>query len=119
MRATVAADLSTSRLDTIVVDTVSVRASVADGMAAIQKLYALGSHTAATATGTFGLIAGRTGTLNYHVDVDSLGALNRWIPRTAGDTAPIRTASGCCRAGAYAAQRPTRRASRARRKWSV
>jgi hypothetical protein len=89
MRTTVAADLSTSRLVTIVVDTMSVRASVANGVANIQKLYALGSHTAASATGTFGLLAGRTGTLNYHVDVDSLGALNRWIPRMAGDTTPV------------------------------
>ncbi len=94
MRTTVAADLSTSRLDTIVVDTVSVRATVANGVADIQKLYALGSHTAANATGTFGLVAGRTGTLNYHVDIDSLGALNRWIPRTAGDTAPIQPRPG-------------------------
>jgi translocation and assembly module TamB len=94
MSGTIAADLSTSRLDTIVVDTVSVRANIANGVADIQKLYALGSHTAANVTGTFGLIAGRKGTLAYHVDIDSLGALNRWIPRTAGDTLPVSPRPG-------------------------
>ena len=89
MHATVAADLSASRLDTVNVDTVSVRANIANGLADIQKLYVLGSHTAANATGTFGLVAGRSGTLAYRVNVDSLGALNRWIPHAAGDSIPI------------------------------
>jgi translocation and assembly module TamB len=40
MRTTVAADLSTSRFDTIAVDTASVRATLANGLAQIQRLYA-------------------------------------------------------------------------------
>ena len=89
MHTSISADLSTSRLDSIVVDTVSVRATIVDGIANIAKLYASGAHTKATVSGALGLTSGRGGTLAYHVDVDSLGALNRWIPRSAGDTAAV------------------------------
>lgn len=89
MRATIAADMGTSRWDSIAVDSVSVRARLADGLAEIQRLYATGAHTMATVSGTFGLTHGRTGTLRYVVNVDSLGAFNRWIPRTAGAHAPV------------------------------
>jgi translocation and assembly module TamB len=94
MRAAVAADLSTSRLDSIVVDSVSVRADIAGGMANIQRLFALSSHTKATVSGTLGLTSGRSGTLAYHVDVDSLGALSRWIPRLASDTGVVAPRPG-------------------------
>jgi translocation and assembly module TamB len=82
MHTTLAADLSTSRWDSIAADTMSVRASVAGGVAQVQRLYASGAHTAATVTGNFGLVRGRTGELTYKVAVDSLGAFNRWLPRT-------------------------------------
>ncbi|MGE5100173.1 MAG: translocation/assembly module TamB domain-containing protein, partial [Deltaproteobacteria bacterium] len=88
MHSTIEADLSTSRLDTIAVDTMSVRASIAGGLATVQKLYASGAHTAANVSGTFGLARDRTGELTYRVAVDSLGAFNRFLPRTPG-AAPL------------------------------
>lgn len=89
MRATFAADLATSRWDSIAVDSVALRASVANGVADIAKLYARGAHTQANIAGTFGLAKGRSGDLTYQIDVDSLGAYNRWLPRTAGSNTPV------------------------------
>jgi hypothetical protein len=89
MHTTLAADLSTSRWDSIAVDTMSVRVSVAGGMADVAKLYASGAHTAATVSGTFGLARDRSGELAYKVAVDSLGAFNRWFPKTPGATATV------------------------------
>lgn len=100
MNATLAADLSTSRWDTIAVDTMSVRMRLAGGLADVQRLYAHGSHTNANVSGTFGLVRGRTGTLTYDVSTDSLGAFNRWLPRSTGATTPIAPRPGV-RAAAF------------------
>jgi translocation and assembly module TamB len=81
MRTTVAADLATSRWDTLAVDTASVRATLANGLAQIQRLYAVGYHTAANVTGSFGLTRATSGELTYKLAVDSLGAFNRWLPK--------------------------------------
>jgi len=113
MQATIAADLSTSRLDTIVVDTVSVRANVAGGVANIQKLYASGAHTKATVSGALGLTSGRSGTLAYRVDIDSLGALNRWIPGLAGDTAAVAPRPGLVARAVRQAKADSARVARA------
>jgi translocation and assembly module TamB len=94
MRATFAADLATSRWDSIAVDSIALRASVANGLADIAKLYARGAHTEANVAGTFGLVRGRSGDLTYQVGVDSLGAYNRWIPRSAGSSTPIAPRPG-------------------------
>lgn len=83
MRATLAADLSTSRWDTVAVDTASIRVNIADGLADVDRLYAAGYHAVASAHGSFGLSRTRNGTLTYRVAIDSLGALNRWLPRSA------------------------------------
>ncbi|MEP6493990.1 MAG: translocation/assembly module TamB domain-containing protein [bacterium] len=80
MHSTIAADFSTSRWDSVAVDSLSVRATLADGVAAIKSLYAHGAHTTATASGAFGIAEGHTGDLAYKIAVDSLGAFNRWIP---------------------------------------
>jgi len=89
MRATIAADLSTSKWDSIAVDSLSVRANIGNGLAEIQRLYAIGAHTTAAASGSFGLVRGRSGTLTYRVAVDSLGAFNRWIPQSPGSKTPV------------------------------
>lgn len=94
MDATLAADLSTSRWDSIAVDTVSVRLRLAGGLANVQRLYAHGAHTSANASGAFGLTRDRTGTLTYTVSTDSLGAFNRWLPRTPGSTTPVAARPG-------------------------
>jgi translocation and assembly module TamB len=90
MQLALAADLSTSRWDSIAVDTVSVRGSISDGLAKVDKLYALGAHTTANVSGSFGLTRNRFGELTYKLAVDSLGALNRWIPRQPGAKVAIQ-----------------------------
>ena len=89
MRTTIAADLATSRWDSIAVDTLSVRATLAGGLATIQKLYAFGAHTQAQVSGSFGLTRQQSGQLAYDVTVDSLGAYNRWLPKSAGSSTPV------------------------------
>ena len=81
MRTTIAADLSTSRWDTLAVDTATVRATLADGLAQIQRLHAVGYHATANVSGSFGLTRTTSGQLTYNVAIDSLGALNRWLPK--------------------------------------
>jgi translocation and assembly module TamB len=81
MRSTIAADLSASRWDTLAVDTASVHATLANGLAQIQHLYAHGYDVMADVTGSFGLTRTTSGELTYKVAIDSLGALNRWLPK--------------------------------------
>ena len=104
MRSTFAADLSASSLDTLSIDSASVRASIADGVARIERLEGRGSHALASAQGTFGLVRGRSGELTYRVDVDSLGAFNRFIPRSRADTGMMAPRPGVT-ARAYARAR--------------
>ncbi len=109
MRATLAADLSTSKWDTLGVDSAIVRANVANGLAEIQRLDVRAPHTLATAQGSFGLVRGRSGQLTYRVGVDSLGAYNRFLPRTAADTGmvpprPMRAARALAQARADSAR---------------
>jgi hypothetical protein len=82
MRTTIDADLSTSRWDTLAVDTASVHATLNNGLAQIRRLYAHGYHADANVTGSFGLTRATSGELTYKVAVDSLGAFNRWLPKT-------------------------------------
>ena len=87
----VAADFSTSHLirgaDSIALDTLSIRATAANGDAHLEKLFAGGAQTRATASGSFGLTAGHIDSLTYAIVVDSLGALNRWLPKSSDSTA--------------------------------
>jgi translocation and assembly module TamB len=94
MRATFAADFATSRWDSIAVDSVALRANVANGMADIAKLYARGAHTEANVSGTFGLARGRSGDLTYSVNIDSLGAYNRWLPKSTTAGGPVAPRPG-------------------------
>ncbi|HMA23286.1 MAG TPA: translocation/assembly module TamB domain-containing protein, partial [Gemmatimonadaceae bacterium] len=96
LHSTIAADLSTSRwgMDSIAVDTMSVRASIAGGVADVQRLYVSGAHTAANVSGTFGLARNRTGELTYRVAVDSLGAFNRLLPRPPVAATPVAPRPG-------------------------
>ncbi|HEY4218934.1 MAG TPA: translocation/assembly module TamB domain-containing protein [Gemmatimonadaceae bacterium] len=89
MRTSVVADLSTSRWDSIAVDTASVSASVSNGLLDVQRLYAHGAHTSANVSGTFGLTREQRGSLTYVVNVDSLGAFNRWLPKSTASTKAV------------------------------
>jgi len=86
MQATLAADLATSSWDSVAVDSGSVRVTLAGGVARVERLRVTGAYTVVNASGTFGLVAGKEGELRYSVQADSLGAFNRWIPRSGADT---------------------------------
>jgi translocation and assembly module TamB len=88
----VAADLSGSHLirgaDSVAIDTLSLRASAANGDAHVERLLASDAQTRATASGGFGLVSKKIDSLKYAVVVDSLGALNRWLPKSV-DSTPV------------------------------
>lgn len=90
MNATFAADVAASKWDTLAVDSGSVRVAISNGLATVQRLALSGSHTLVSANGSFGLTAGRAGTLSYTVLIDSLGALDRLLPHTGPDTGSVR-----------------------------
>jgi len=113
MNATLDADLKTSRWDSIAVDTMSIRASVAGGVARVAKLYAYGAHTNANVSGSFGLVRGTSGTLTYDVRVDSLAAYNRWLPKTPGSKTPVQPRPGVVAAAVRRAKADSARIDRA------
>jgi hypothetical protein len=84
MRGAFGANLATSTIDTVAIDSAHVRVAVAQGMLRVDSVTVSGPHTAVDARGTLGLAAGRRGELRYHASVDSLTALNRFFP--AADT---------------------------------
>ena len=88
MTATLAADLQASVVDGVAIDVVRARLRVADGLLTVDTLGLRAPRTTADVAGSFGLVAGRTGTLAYRVAVDSLGALSRFLPRDSGAVAP-------------------------------
>ena len=91
MNATFAADLAAgSRWDSLAVDSGSVRVAINNGLATIQKLQLTGAYTNIDVHGSFGLVANRTGTLSYKVQIDSLSALDRLLPHTGPDTGSYR-----------------------------
>jgi translocation and assembly module TamB len=109
MQASLSADLATSSWDSVAVDSGSVRVTLANGMAHIDRLRLSSAYTQINASGTFGLLAGREGELSYHVQADSLGAFNRWLPHSASDTGvvaprPSRVVSAIRRARADSAR---------------
>ena len=113
MRTTIAADLSTSRFDTIAVDTVRCARALPTASRTFRNSTRSARTRRRTSTGTFGLASGRRGTLTYHVDVDSLGALNRLPSRRTGQHEARGAASGRCGARGGAGERRLR-ARRAR-----
>ena len=80
MRATIAADLRGSAIDSVSFDSARVRVAIAEGMATIQPVTVNTSFARADIRGTFGLVPERTGELSYRVTVDSISGLARWLP---------------------------------------
>ena len=80
MRADFTADIATSEYDSLAIDSAKVRVSIASGMAHVDTLVLRAPSSRADARGTFGLTAGREGSLVYTVALDSLAAFARWLP---------------------------------------
>jgi translocation and assembly module TamB len=80
MRADLSANVSTSTIDTLAVDSSKIRVRIGSGIATIDTLAVRAPGAAVDVTGTFGLAKTGTGTLAYRVDVDSLGKLARYLP---------------------------------------
>ena len=90
MTATLTADLASSRVDTVGVDSAMARVSVANGLASIDTLALHAPATLVAASGTFGLRPDRVGSLEYLVQVDSLGAYAALLGSTDTTATPPR-----------------------------
>ncbi|MEP6904991.1 MAG: translocation/assembly module TamB domain-containing protein, partial [Gemmatimonadales bacterium] len=89
MNARIVADFQSSTYDTLRVDSVKVRIALANGMARIDTLSLAVPEGIANATGTFGLVAGKSGDLKYHIAIDSLSQLAPFLPAAQqGDVLP-------------------------------
>lgn len=113
MNTAVALDAHTSRWDTLAVDSLSVRGSIRNGLADIQRLHVIASHTAADVAGTFGFVPTVGGTLTFHLATDSLGAFNRWLPKTAGSSKPVQPRPAVVAAAVRRAKADSARVARA------
>jgi autotransporter translocation and assembly factor TamB len=85
-------DLARSRYDTFAVDRLLARGAVSNGMLHADTLFAALSGARASAAGTFGLAANRSGALRFTLAVDSLGSLRPWLE--SADTSRVAVASG-------------------------
>lgn len=88
MRATITADLATSSLDSVQVDTALARLTIADGLLRVDSLFARAPYGSVSIIGAFGLSEAQNAELAYRVVVDSLQALQRWLPSDSGTVAP-------------------------------
>ncbi len=86
LEGTLIVDLRGSQVDRLRVDTLTMRADARDGMLSVDTLLLRLGGTTGTASGTFGLREGRTGTLTLALSIDSLQRLRPYLP---GDTALI------------------------------
>lgn len=84
MQAAFGANLATSTIDTVAIDSAFVRVAIANGLLHVDSATVSGPHTLLTLIGSFGLAPGKSGELRYAAAIDSLGALNRFLP--AADT---------------------------------
>ena len=88
MTLTARTDIAASQYDSLAIDSASARFSIANGMLRAQKLELSGSRAVISASGTFGLTAGREGELVVRGQADSLSRFARWLPRDSGAVAP-------------------------------
>jgi translocation and assembly module TamB len=88
MQAQIVADVAASSIDTVSVDRANVRVAIANGMASFDTLAVELPQGIVQAKGTFGLAPGHTGTLTYHVAIDSLSRIAGLISRDTGVVRP-------------------------------
>lgn len=80
MQSDLDASVSTSTIDTLAVDSSRIRLRIANGMANVDTFAVRVPGAGADITGQFGMAKTATGTLNYRVQVDSVGKLARYLP---------------------------------------
>ena len=91
MYSDVAIDLGPSSVDTLGVDSVSVRAKLARGLADIAYGHVRGSGATLDVAGQIGLDSLHSGALTYSLVVDTLAKFARYIPgATVRDTAVVK-----------------------------
>ncbi len=88
MVARLSADVSTSRIDTVAIDSSRARLRIANAMLSVDTLAVRAPGTQVDVEGIFGLDSLHTGELAYRVNVDSISALARYIPRLQGKVEP-------------------------------
>jgi translocation and assembly module TamB len=88
MQAQLVARVAPSTVDTIAVDSANVRVAIANGLARFDTLAVDLPQGIVEAKGSFGLTAGRSGTLSYHVAVDSLSHFAALISPDTGVVPP-------------------------------
>ena len=88
MQAQLTASVSASTIDTLSVDRANVKVAAANGMARVDTLAVELPQGIVEAKGSFGLAPGHTGTLSYHVAIDSLSRIAGLISRDTGVVKP-------------------------------
>jgi len=88
MQALLTASVSASSIDTVSIDRANVKVAAANGMARVDTLAVELPQGIVEAKGTFGLAPGHSGTLTYHVAIDSLSRLAGLISRDTGVVNP-------------------------------
>ena len=88
MQAQLTASVSASSIDTVSIDRANVKVAAAKGMARLDTLAVELPQGIVEAKGTFGLAPGQSGTLSYHVAIDSLSRVAGLISRDTGVVNP-------------------------------
>ncbi|HVS60696.1 MAG TPA: translocation/assembly module TamB domain-containing protein, partial [Gemmatimonadaceae bacterium] len=88
MQAQLTASVSASSIDTVSIDRANVKVAAANGMARVDTLAVELPQGIVEAKGTFGLAPGYSGTLTYHVAIDSLARVAGLISRDTGVVNP-------------------------------
>lgn len=88
MDARITMHLRDAMVDSTPVDSAVLVAAARGGRVTVDTLRARTKFATATASGTFGLVDGSDGTLNWAVDVSSVAGLQRYVP--SADTGLVR-----------------------------
>ena len=91
MQAQIVANVGPSTIDTVALDSANVRVAIANGIARFDTLAVDLPQGIVEAKGTFGLAPGHTGTLTYHVAIDSLSHIAGLISK---DTSLVKPRPG-------------------------
>ncbi len=91
MQAQLVADVAASTIDTVSIDRANVKVALANGIARIDTMAVDLPQGIVEAKGTIGLDAAHSGTLSYHVAIDSL---SRFAGLVSTDTSVVRPRPG-------------------------